>query len=250
MVSNDELCALVPAAGSGTRMRSNTRKPLLRLKSAPLICHVLARLQVAGRYGATIVAVHPEDLEEVKRRYGSILEKRFGVNRIISGGGTRRQTVLKMLDYVPDSVKMVLIHDGARPLVRPDTVMDVVQKAENSSGGAISAVPADATVKEVNCHGTIKYTPPRRNLWIAQTPQVFWAEVLINSHREAEKRGWKVTDDAEVVEKAGHKVVAVKGNYDNIKITNPQDLRIAEVLLDYQKEKGLANGCSVSGTIV
>ncbi len=238
--SCNRFLTLVPAAGSGERMLSHTRKPLLRLGSVPIIIHALSRLRAASGCGDIILAVHPADLSDVRAKYGDLLQNGLGVTRIIAGAGSRRQTVACMLEHADAHDGLILIHDGARPLVRPDTIEAAVGAAKNAAGGAIVAVPAQSTVKKVSRSGRVVSTPKRKELWMVQTPQVFWAGPLINSYKECEMHDWSVTDDAEVLERAGYEVVVVEGDCDNIKVTNPEDLRIAEVLLEYQNERGIS----------
>ncbi len=234
-------CALTPAAGSGERMRSAVRKPFLHLESTPMFFHTLARLNMIDGCGGVILAVHPDDLEDFGARRLAFLQERFHVIRVVAGGDTRQETVQKMLDLVPPDMELVLIHDGARPLLRPETAQRVIEAAVGSGVGAIAAMPANETVKEVDELGVIKATHPRDSLWMAQTPQVFFTRIVKAAYEKAALNGWSTTDDAALVERAGYDVGVVTGSSDNIKITEPCDLTVASVLLRKQIEDKVFN---------
>ncbi len=239
-------CALVAAAGSGVRMRSSVRKPFLCLDSIPLLYHTLARLRACKGCLEMIIAVHPDDFDGIKENRLATLRKHFDVTAVIPGGDSRQQTVDKMLKHVPPGRELILIHDGVRPLVRPDTVEKVTNAAVLSSGGAVAAVPANETVKEVDSSGTVTSTLRRCSLWMVQTPQVFHTEALRTAYTQAARRGRQATDDAALVEAAGYEVVVVTGSRDNIKVTVAQDLTVAQALLAKQIAEGVFDNSILS----
>ncbi len=242
MKNTDNLfCALVPAAGSGERMKNSVRKPYLKLKGKPILFHTLQRLRSIDECEKIVIAVHPGDIDDFKINYAKTISEKYGVDDVIGGGKTRQETVFNLLKYIPDSFSTVLIHDAARPLVRPELIEKVFTQVSDSGQSAIAAVPADETVKKVDKNKLITSTPPRSELWLAQTPQGFPLEIILRAHEKAAKNGWNVTDDASVVEMGGGNVSVVEGFYDNIKITTPEDLTTAEAILNYQTSNGIVS---------
>jgi len=231
-------CAVVPAAGSGTRMGGGCRKPMLCLDGAPILLHTLARLRAARGCRAIVLAVHPDDLAFCRDCWGAALAERFGVRAIVPGGAVRQESVLAALEATDPDTPLALIHDAVRPLVRLDLVEAVAARAAER-GAAIAAVPSVATIKEVDGSGRIVATPPRERLWMAQTPQGFDRGLILSAHRAAVEHGLTGTDDALLVEQFGREVVVVEDSPDNIKITTPEDLAVAEAILTWQRQKGV-----------
>ncbi len=227
--------AVVPAAGRGTRM-AGANKQLVPLSGVPVLIRSLLALeqllQVEG-----IVLVAPAD---------SLLDYReaackWGVKKIIAlvaGGTDRQQSVLNGLLAVPSGCGVVIVHDGARPLVTRKEIEDLISAA-GRYGAATLAVPVKDTVKETGAGGFVAGTPDRSRLWLTQTPQGFFYDLLVQAHRLARDRGRSYTDDASLVEDAGHRVKIVEGRYSNIKITTPEDLLVAGALLSLS---GIAEG--------
>jgi len=230
--------AVVPAAGSGARMGARRRKPLLPLDSAPILAHTLTRLRAAQGCREIVLAVHPEDLPLFTPQVRESLEAEFGVSAVLPGGATRQQSVLAALEATSPTVPLVLIHDAVRPLVRVELIERVARQAA-ACGAAIAAGPCIATVKEVGDDGSVVRTHERRRLWLAQTPQGFHRELILRAHRLAAREGFTATDDAELVERLGRRVLVVQGNPENLKITTPQDLAVAETVLRWQQSRGL-----------
>ncbi|MFW5951893.1 MAG: IspD/TarI family cytidylyltransferase, partial [Gemmatimonadota bacterium] len=134
------------------------------------------------------------------------------------------------LAAVPGVADVVLIHDGARPLVTV-AIVDRALRAAASGTGAIAAVPVTDTLKVIDDDGAITATVDRRDLWRAQTPQAFPREMIVDAYRRAAEEGVAATDDAALVERYGGRVVVVEGDARNLKITRPEDLGLAELLL-------------------
>jgi 2-C-methyl-D-erythritol 4-phosphate cytidylyltransferase len=238
---SDEACrysVVVPAAGSGVRMGAETRKPLLAIEGRPIILHTLTRLHGAPGCEEIVLVVHPQDLDFYRRRWGGALRRHFGVRAIVPGGDTRQESVSRGLGATDPDGEVVLVHDAVRPLVALDVIERVAFRAA-SCGGAIAAVPAVATIKRVNGNGRIVDTPPRGDLWMAQTPQGFQRDVLHQAHEEAEERGMRGTDDSGLVEALGKEVYVVEDSPENLKITTPEDTAVAAAILQYQKKRGL-----------
>jgi 2-C-methyl-D-erythritol 4-phosphate cytidylyltransferase len=193
-----------------------------------------------------VIAVNQEDLDYYRDRWRAEMQARFGVSAIVPGGAVRQASVLAAIEATDPSAEIVLIHDAVRPLVQVELVEKVAARAAEC-GAAIAAVPAVATVKEVDAQGIIKNTPPRDRLWIAQTPQGFRRELALQAHRKAQEDGFVGTDDALLVERMGLPVAVVEDRPDNIKITTAQDLAVAEAILRQQRKDGL-RGADLSGS--
>jgi 2-C-methyl-D-erythritol 4-phosphate cytidylyltransferase len=151
------------------------------------------------------------------------------VSKIISGGTTRQESVLAGLSASPPVTDYVAIHDGVRPFIR-QTIIEQLFKSVEQTGAAIPAVNAKETVKLVE-NNLITSTIPREKAFLAQTPQVFRYENILEIHRKAADQKYEATDDAMLAEQYGMKVAIVSGYNDNIKITTPEDLILAEEIL-------------------
>jgi len=222
--------AIVPAAGTGERMGTNNRKkPYLLLNKRPLLYYTLTALDSIASIAQIIVAVAPGDERFCQQQ---VLEK-FHFNKsiqIIPGGSSRQESVRRLLERVPEDTQLVLIHDGARPLITPELLDQAI--AETMVWKAtVLAVPVKDTIKSANDTLQIEKTISRERLWAIQTPQTFERSVIQEAHQRASQEGFTGTDDAALVERMGVQVKIVMGSYDNIKITTPEDLIVAEALL-------------------
>lgn len=148
----------------------------------------------------------------------------------IEGGKTRQESVYKGLQALPMGAEQVLIHDGARCLATPD-LLDRCAQALSQYQGFVAAVPVKDTIKVVDANRQIQDTPNRAQLWAAQTPQGFQVNPLKDCHEQGRQQGWEVTDDAALFEKVGLPVHIVLGEETNLKVTTPEDLAIAELIL-------------------
>lgn len=180
-----------------------------------------------------IVVVVPKHRIELVRE--NILEQ-YKISKIlalVAGGPHRQESVRLGLEALGPGWELVVVHDGARPLVSAQLVARCVEEAL-LHGAAIAAVPATDTVKEVDVEGFVERTPPRERLWMVQTPQAFRYDWLLRAHKEAKKEGFLGTDDASLVERLGHRVKVVHGSYENIKVTTGADLKLAREILAAQ----------------
>jgi 2-C-methyl-D-erythritol 4-phosphate cytidylyltransferase len=218
------IAVVIPAGGAGRRM-GGVFKPLLELDGVPLLQRSL-RPFVERTDVEWIVVALPTDL--IAEPPAWLLEDaRVGV---VAGGAERSDSVRGALAAVPHEAEVVLVHDAARPLVSADIIARCIAAARDGRS-AIAAVPVVDTLKEVDEGGRIMSTPDRRRMWAAQTPQAFPAGVLRAAHARAEAEGVSTTDDAALVARYGGTVVVVEGSADNLKITTPADLAVAEALL-------------------
>lgn len=204
-------------------------KQFLALGGEPLVVHSLRVLQRSPVIDQIILAVPEADLDYCLND----LAVGFGfskIRRVVAGGKERQDSVRHALEHVPEDTQIVVVHDAVRPFLTEQMVADVV-KAAGREGGAIIALPMRDTVKQVGLDHRIERTVDREPLWLAQTPQAFRREPLLNVHRKAHAEGVHATDDAFLFEWAGHSVVVVEGSGENIKVTRPEDMVIGEAIL-------------------
>ncbi|MGI9474772.1 MAG: 2-C-methyl-D-erythritol 4-phosphate cytidylyltransferase [Rubripirellula sp.] len=225
------VAAILPAAGSGQRFGSHRNKLFADLDGRPLWAHAVSRLAASSWVGRIVMSVSESDESIFRGEYGSLVEE-LGVE-LVRGGEARTDSVRAGLELVDsdEHVRLVAIHDAARPLVRPSDLAAVFSAASQSDA-AILATPVSGTVKRDLASGHASQTVDRRDLWIAQTPQVFRVGLLKEAY--AKHNGRPATDDAQLVERMGHDVALVRGSADNLKITFPEDLLIATAILAQQ----------------
>ncbi len=229
---------VLPAAGSGRRFASDTPKQFLPLAGVPVICRTLAAF--SGLVQEAVIAIDPGHRELLDR----CLEQAPPALpvRIVAGGARRQDTVA--LALAACATDLVLVHDAVRPLV-PRGCIAACLAALAAHAAAIVAVPCAPTVKRSDDGGTIAATVPRGPLWLAQTPQGLRREPALAAFARSLAEGWECSDDAEVMERAGHRVALVPGDACNVKLTTRDDLRLAEALLALQSR---ATGASAAGT--
>ncbi len=223
--------ALIPAAGMGKRMGAGSNKQYLLLDGMPILARTVSVFEAAPFIDG-IYLVSPE--QEIPFCYSEVVD-RYGfskVRAIVPGGAERQHSVCNGLDAMAGAAAdddLVLIHDGVRPFVSQQ-VLKTAADAAMQYGAAVVAVPVKDTVKVVR-GGVIAETPPRKELWLAQTPQAFRYGLIRNAHARAKGEGFFGTDDASLIEHQGGEVRIVTGDYRNIKITTPEDLVLAEAFL-------------------
>ena len=222
--------AIIPAGGSGKRLSADIAKQYLSLKSLPVLVHTLNVFQTSGMIDAIILVAPRDDLAFVREQ---IVEK-YGLTKvsvIVAGGKERQDSVHHGLEAVTKPCDVVIIHDGVRPFVTQEMIVQIV-KAASDGGAASIGVPVKDTIKEITGENIVAATLPRRNLWQTQTPQAFQYELLCRAYAVAEKDHYYGTDDASLVERMGGRVHMIAGSYENIKITTPEDLIVAEALME------------------
>lgn len=224
--------AIIPAAGSGTRFGGTVAKQFLDLAGTPIIIHTLRRFDECAEIAALAVALSPSEIERFHQQaQTSGIRKPL---RIVQGGSERSDSIYNALEAIADwQPEIVAIHDAVRPFITPQQISAVIARAREV-GAAILALPATDTIKEVEA-GLIKRTLDRRKIYRAQTPQAFRYELLLRAYGEARASlvpSEAMTDDAMLVERLGAPVAIVEGSAHNIKITSPEDLRLAERLFE------------------
>ena len=225
------IAAILPAAGSGQRFDAASNKLFAELAGKPLWFHAASRLAGSKSVGRVVLVVSQADESVFKNRYAAMVEQ-LGVELVL-GGSERTDSVQAGLDHLTDDslVEWVAIHDAARPLIRPSDMAAVFVAAQRT-GAAILATPVPGTVKRGRLENGGSRTVDRRELWLALTPQVFRIGLLRQAYQK--HNGRPATDDAQLVERMGHEVTLVQGSADNLKITYPEDLSVAEAILATQ----------------
>ena len=217
---------LIPAAGSGSRMKAGRNKLLIELEGESLIFWTIKSVLSASLVSWVGIIGQPNDKQELLKSVKNFSNKIKWIN----GGDTRQKSVFNGLNSLPSTAEKVLIHDGARCLIGPDLINKCAIELEQNDA-VILATKVTDTIKIVDNRGYIKETPNRQNLWAAQTPQGFLVKRLRKAHEMAIEKNWTVTDDASLFEMLNWQVKIIEGNSANIKITSPLDLKIAKVFL-------------------
>ena len=220
--------AIFPAAGASRRMGGGVNKNFLELDGEPILIRTLKTFSRIERVKFLIVVVAAHEVETVEKLLHGVEELKPW--RVTVGGSERQYSIANGLKILPDGAEIVLIHDAARPLISARTI-DYVIDAAKKFGGAIAAVPSKDTIKFVDAEGFVKSTPPRRELVAVQTPQGFTREILLRAYARATEDNFLGTDDASLVERLGVQIKIVTGSYENIKVTTPEDILIAESFL-------------------
>ena len=216
---------VVPAAGSGQRM-GGLAKPFLELSGEPVLMRALRPFLDHPAVQEVIVSL-PPDQAESPPAWLIDADRRI---RVVAGGETRRDSVWAGLQVLSDALDVAVVHDGARPLVSREVVGRCIAVAARGVCG-VAGVRVVDTMKEVDGGGVVVATPDRSRLWHAQTPQAFPLGVIMDAYRRAFTEGFPATDDAALVERVGGRVVMVESSADNFKITRPEDLEMAELVL-------------------
>lgn len=219
--------AIVPAAGKSARMGGED-KMFSQLCGVPVLARTLTALDQAVLVDEIVVAVQPEKLEEV-----AALVSRAGIRkpiRVVEGGANRAESVLLAALEAREDTEYLAIHDGARPLILPEQVDEMIRLGHRTYAVA-PALPVTDTVKVADLSGLVLSTPDRSTLFAVQTPQVFQASILKAALQSAIDAEAPITDDCSAVERLGKEVYLTPGWRENIKITTPEDLAIAEAFL-------------------
>ncbi len=224
-----KVTALIPAAGMGRRMGKSVAKQFLPLGDKPMLAHTLLAFQRATAIDEIIPILSREDMEACLQE---IIEQ-FHITKVktlVVGGKERQDSVANGLHKLEKDAAVVLVHDGVRPFVTPEMIKETVDHARKGECVAVG-VPIKDTIKEVGDNGMVRHTLERSRLWAIQTPQAFPVKTLKHAYEEASAQRLWGTDDATLVERTGGAVRVIMGSYENIKITTPEDLLLAEEIL-------------------
>ncbi|MCM3612622.1 2-C-methyl-D-erythritol 4-phosphate cytidylyltransferase [Planococcus sp. MERTA32b] len=223
---------VLPAAGSGKRMKADKNKLLLELFDKPIFIYTLEVFQRDPNCEAIWLAVKEEErplMEDFVKEYGITKVSGFAV-----GGAERQDSVRACLEMIPDC-DVVLVHDAARPFIDAEVISRLAEEAADS-GAAIAGVRVKDTIKKAES-GFITETVERERLWIIQTPQAFQYALIKEAAAAAFEAGFLGTDEAMLVERLGHPVKIVESNYENVKMTTPDDLIYGKAILESRRQE-------------
>lgn len=223
----EKVIAIVPAAGLGKRLGPDTNKPFQRLLDIPLLIWPLMVFEAIETISEIIPVIKEVDMERVAGLFEEY--KLSKIKRIAPGGKERQDSVYHGLKLIDDGADIVVIHDGGRPLVAKDIVLKAIDNIEGFDG-VIVAVPVKDTIKKAE-NDIVKKTLKRDTLWAVQTPQVFRYNSIMKAYEKAMADKFYATDDSALIERLGGTVKIIMGSYDNIKVTTPEDIPVAEILL-------------------
>ena len=223
---------LVPAAGTGTRFGDALPKQYLDISGRPLIFHTLLALTKVSRIDDITVILSPEDIHwQNYQADWALLGSKVSTARV--GGNSRSQTVVNGVEAIASRLPLaaddwVMVHDAARPCIRPALVEQFIDELESDSVGGLLALPLNDTIKFDDGNLRVEKTVSRERLWRAQTPQMFRSQLL----RKAFAICPEATDEAQAIEKLGHQPKLVMGDSANLKVTYAPDLKLARMLLN------------------
>lgn len=231
-----KFAVILPAAGRSNRFRDKEKKPFATLDGRAVWLRSAELFVTRDEVLQCLVVIAKDDDEMFRRRYGANLA--FMNVQLVHGGAERFDSVAQALAQVKPEAEFVAIHDAVRPCLTEELIGAVFAQAEKG-GAAMLAIPVHDTLKQVDSQQRVQATVSRKGLWLAQTPQVFRRDWLEAAYAGRGKLGKDITDDAQLVEAAGHKVTVVEGAPTNIKITTRNDLALAEAILKSRpKPKG------------
>lgn len=224
-----KIVALIAAAGKGKRMNTRISKPFIPIFGKPILAYTIEKFEKCRLIDKIYLTVNSEEKELCSRNV--IIKYNFSrVQELVDGGETRQDSVYNGLKALDKDTDIVVIHDGARPLIEETLIRDSIEKAQKY-GAAIAAIPIKDTVKKSENNFFINKTLNREEIWRAQTPQTFKYDLILPAYHKAYKDKYLATDDAAILERYGHKVKLIIGSEENIKITTPFDIIVAENFL-------------------
>lgn len=236
MTKSFEVGAIIPAAGSGRRMNTSVNKIILPLLGHSVLERTLETFLASKLITIIVLVVKPEEREVIQSQIAGIKSK-FGKEvALVAGGEERQESVANGLEYLKwwtgwnERERLVAIHDAARPLLTSELLYQSLM-AGLEYGAVGIGVPLKDTIKQVDSNGMVIATPDRSNFWGIQTPQVFDLNLLFDCYQKVKTSGILFTDDCSVAEYCGQPVKLIPGSYENLKITTPEDLILAEAIL-------------------
>jgi len=224
-----QFAVILPAAGQSSRFHDKEKKPFTNLDGRAVWLRTVEHFVNRSDVCQCLIVIHPDDQEMFRRRFGANIA--FMNVQIAPGGRERFESVANALALLKPEVDFVAIHDAVRPCITDDLIAAVFAKAQET-GAALLAAPVSETVKRVDGQQRVQATLSRQGLWLAQTPQVFRRDWLEAAYAQRGQVKQPVTDDAQLVEAAGHPVLVVSSNASNLKITTKADLFLAEAILN------------------
>ena len=224
--------AIIVAGGKGVRMSGPVRKQYRSLGTRPILGHTLLPFDRCDEVEKIFLVVPEGDFDFCHKNILSLLGLQDSVT-LVPGGAERQDSVHNGLLAIGGKEKngIVLIHDGVRPFIRHEQIMACISGAKEF-GACILGIPAYDTLKRADKSGNIDKTLERGAIWLAQTPQAFQYELIMDAYKTAKDEGYVGTDDASLVERIGKKVKIINGSRLNIKITTPEDIQLAELIMN------------------
>lgn len=238
MFCGKKVSAIVPAAGLGTRMGGKESKTWLKLAGQTMIEQTLLALCEGNHIDEVVIVGKASD----QHRFEAVIESvkgRFTKKEMLpkflfaTGGQERLDSVYNGLKSADALAQLILVHDGARPLVTEQVIVNALNAAVKH-GAAVACVASKDTVK-IGLKGFVKETPERSTVYNVQTPQCFRRDIIFEAYHRAALEDVKATDDAGLVERLGYPVAISEGSYDNIKVTTPEDVIVAEAILNNRR---------------
>jgi len=222
------ISAIIAAGGQGRRMNSSISKQFLNLKGHPILYYTLNKFERMDQIDSIVLVTSAADIQYVQEMI--INRYKFKKTQIVGGGKERQDSVYNGLRKLSPQTDIVVIHDGVRPFVTKQIIENSIAAAVEHKAVGV-AVPVKDTIKVVDRDNIIKSTPDRSTLWAMQTPQTFRYDIIMNAYEKAMSEGYYGTDDTVLVERLGFPVKIIEGAYENIKITTPEDIIIAEAFI-------------------
>lgn len=224
---------IIAAAGNSTRYGTGNSKQFLLLEGIPVLIKSVQAFEQIDEVKEIIITARKQDFDVIESFLQQYNIKK--VKSVVEGGATRQDSIAAAVKKVSEETEIIAVHDGARPLVSKETIIGVIEKAVEK-GAAACAVPVKDTIKIIDSSGKIVTTPDRASLRAVQTPQVFDFALYKEAIDKAVSESKQYTDDCQLIESVGHPVYLTDGDYENIKITTPDDLLVAEKFLSERRK--------------
>lgn len=224
---------IIAAAGNSTRYGTGNSKQFLLLEGVPVLIKSVQAFEQIDEVKEIIITARKQDFDVIEGFLQQYNIKK--VKSVVEGGATRQDSIAAAVKKVSEETEIIAVHDGARPLVSKETIIGVIEKAVEK-GAAACAVPVKDTIKIIDSSGKIVTTPDRASLRAVQTPQVFNFALYKEAIDKAVSESKQYTDDCQLIESMGHPVYLTDGDYENIKITTPDDLLVAEKFLSERRK--------------
>ena len=221
---------IIPAAGQGKRMGIGINKQFIKIHDKPILIHTVEKFMNIDWITEIVVVAHPDEMMIVESMF---LEYGLSIKAIVPGGLERQDSIYNGLSVL--ETEYVMVHDGARPFIK-EKQLNLLWEAVQKNGSAVLGVPVKETIKVVDEQGLVISTPNRKSLWSIQTPQAFILSTLKMAYEQAYQDRFLGTDDASLVERMQIEIQVVEGDYQNIKITTPEDLIVANTILEHWSE--------------
>lgn len=221
---------IIAAGGLGKRLGKGQPKQFCLLKGKPVLSWTISKFEECPLVDG-IVLVIPARMKDYAREHVLLPHGYEKVKNVVEGGKERRDSVLEGLRILQTNTDTVLVHDGVRPLISQELIIEVIRATQRWEA-VVPALPIRETIKEVGQDSLVSSTLDRKKVCLIQTPQGFKKDLICQAYEEARKRGWQASDDASLVERLGVRVKTIPGEETNIKITSPQDLAVSQLFLE------------------